>query len=254
MREALGLDPAETFADITSDPEVAARLEEAYGDVDLVDLWVGGLSEDPVNGGMVGETFALVLIDQFERLRDGDPFFSLNGGLPQDELDALWSTTLSDVIERNTDIGTLQDNAFLAYERIGGSERADKLTGSEARDLLIGLGGNDRLNGGDGDDQLVGGAGRDCLIGGAGNDIMEGGDGRDTFVIRRGNGDDVIKDFSDNDVVDLSRAAAGCVRYRDLDFSETEKGVVLTLADGGTVTFEGLSLEDLDRDNFLLSA
>jgi hypothetical protein len=254
MREALGLDAAATFADISSDPEVAARLEAAYVDINLVDLWVGGLSEDPVEGGMVGETFATVLIDQFERLRDGDPFFSLNSGLPQEELDALWDTTLSDIIERNTDIGEIQDNAFLAYNRIGGDDRANKLTGTEARDLLVGLDGNDRLNGGAGDDQLVGGAGRDCLIGGAGNDILEGGEGRDTFVFRRGSGDDVITDFGGNDLVDLSRGAAGCARYRNLDFTQTDNGVVLTLADGGTVTFEGLTLDDLDRDNFLLSA
>jgi peroxidase len=254
LRETLGLGRAETFADITSDPVVAARLEEAYGDVDLVDLWVGGLSEDPVEGGMVGELFATVLIDQFERLRDGDPFWSQNSDLPQAELDALWSTTLSDVIERNTDVGPMQDNAFLAYDRVGGDDRANNLTGDEGRDLLIGLGGHDRLEGGAGDDQLVGGGGRDRVVGGAGDDLLEGGEGRDTFVIRSGNGHDVISDFSRNDVVDLSRAAAGTGRFRNLDLRETDDGVVLTLADGGTVTFEGLSLEDLDRDDFILSA
>jgi hypothetical protein len=254
LREALGLGRAEDFSDISSDPEVAARLELAYGDVDLVDLWVGGLSEDPVEGGMVGQLFATVLIDQFERLRDGDPFWSQNSDLPQAERDALWSTTLSDVIERNTDIGTMQDNAFLAYDRIGGDDAANNLTGGDGRDLVIGLGGRDRLNGAAGDDQLVGGAGRDRLIGGTGNDILEGGGERDVFVVRAGSGHDVITDFSSRDVVDLSRAAAGCTRFRDLDLREADNGVVLTLADGGTVTFEGLSLEDLDRDNFLLSA
>jgi peroxidase len=252
MREALGLPPAATFADITSDPEVAARLEEAYSDVDLVDLWVGGLSEDDVEGGMVGETFAAVLIDQFERLRDGDPFWSQNSGLPQAELDALWSTRLSDVIERNTDIGTMQDNAFLAYDRVGGNERNNNLSGSDGRDLLIGLGGNDRLEGGAGDDQLVGGKGRDRLVGGGGDDILEGGEGRDVFVIRTGDGHDTIKDFSQGDVVHLS--GAGVRRFRDLDFSESDRGVVLTLADGSTVTFEGLSEDDLDRNDLILSA
>jgi hypothetical protein len=254
LREALGLGRAETFADITSDPVVAGRLQEAYGDVDRVDLWVGGLSEDPVEGGMVGELFATVLIDQFERLRDGDPFWSQNSDLPQGELDALWSTTLSDVIERNTDVGPMQDNAFLAYDRIGGDDRANNLSGDEGRDLLIGLGGHDRLEGGAGDDQLVGGSGRDRLIGGAGDDILEGGEGRDVYVIRPGSGHDVISDFSRNDVVDVSRVAAGAGRFRNLDLRETDDGVVLTLADGGTVTFEGLSLEDLDRDDFILSA
>ena len=203
---------------------------------------------------MVGELFATVLIDQFERLRDGDPFWSQNSDLPQEELDALWSTTLSDVIERNTDVGPMQDNAFLAYDRVGGDDRANNLTGDEGRDLLIGLGGHDRLEGGAGDDQLVGGGGRDRVVGGAGDDLLEGGEGRDTFVIRSGNGHDVISDFSRNDVVDLSRAAAGTGRFRNLDLRETDDGVVLALADGGTVTFAGLSLEDLDRDDFILSA
>jgi Ca2+-binding RTX toxin-like protein len=199
---------------------------------------------------MVGETFAAVLIDQFERVRDGDPFWSQNSGLPQAEIDALWSTTLSDVIERNTDIGVLQDYAFFAYNRIGGDEGANRLTGSDGRDLLIGLGGKDRLDGGAGDDQIVGGTGADRLVGGAGNDILEGGEERDVFLIGAGDGDDVIKDFSARDVVQLS--GVGTKRFRDLDFSETDKGVVLTLADGGTVTFEGLSEDDLDRGNFLL--
>jgi Ca2+-binding RTX toxin-like protein len=251
MRETLGLARAESFSDISSDPEVAARLGEAYGDVDLVDLWVGGLSEDHVEVGTVGELFATVLIDQFERVRDGDPFWSQNSDLPQAELDALWSTRLSDVIEHNTDIGTMQDNAFLAYDRIGGGERADRLAGSDGRDLLMGLGGKDRLDGGAGDDQLVGGAGRDKLTGGSGNDILEGGGDRDVFVISAGNGHDVISDFTEWDVVQLSEA--GARRLRDLDFQETDDGVVLTLADGGTVTFVGLSEDDLDRNNFLLT-
>jgi hypothetical protein len=253
LREALGLGRAEAFSDISSDPEVAARLEQAYGDVDLVDLWVGALSEDPVEGGMVGELVATVLVDQFGRLRDGDPFWSQNSDLPQGELDALWSTKLSDVIERNTGIDTIQDNAFLAYQRIGGDDAANALAGSDGRDLLIGLDGKDRLDGGDGEDELVGGRGRDTLIGGVGNDILEGGAGRDLFVIGTGNGDDLIKDFSPRDVVDLG-GAADATRFRDLDLRAADNGVLLTLADGGTVTFEGLSLEDLDRDNFLLSA
>ncbi len=82
-----------------------------------------------------------MLIDQFERLRDGDPFWSQNSDLPPEELEALWSTKLSDLIERNTDIDPMQDNAFLAYDRIGGGEAADRLTGADGRDLMIGLGG-----------------------------------------------------------------------------------------------------------------
>ena len=77
MRVALGLAPKESFSQLTSDPVMAARLAQAYGnDISKLDLWVGGLAENPVGGGMVGETFRAVLIEQFVRLRDGDPFWS----------------------------------------------------------------------------------------------------------------------------------------------------------------------------------
>ncbi|MCA9075271.1 MAG: peroxidase, partial [Planctomycetaceae bacterium] len=38
----LGLEPVTSFADITSDADLAARLEEVYGDVNNIDVWVGG--------------------------------------------------------------------------------------------------------------------------------------------------------------------------------------------------------------------
>src|SRR5690606_25022548 len=74
-RVALGLDAVESFSDITSDPDVAARLEQLYGTVDNIDLWVGGLAEDHLPGSSMGETFSFIIIDQFQRLRDGDRFW-----------------------------------------------------------------------------------------------------------------------------------------------------------------------------------
>ena len=63
---------------------------------------------------MVGETFQRILTDQFQRTRDGDRFFYLN------ELDHLHafdpdieSTTLADLIRRNTGMDNMHDNAFL---------------------------------------------------------------------------------------------------------------------------------------------
>ncbi len=141
LREALGLARADDFSDITSNAALAAELELLYGDVDSVDAWVGGLAEDRFGDGMMGETFALVIIDQFERVRDGDPFFSQAGGLKDREVDALWDTKLSDIIERNSDVGTVQDDVLLAYDRIGGDDGKNKLTGDSDRDLLLGLGG-----------------------------------------------------------------------------------------------------------------
>jgi peroxidase len=147
LREALGLQRAANFSDITSDATLAAQLASIYGSVDQVDAWIGGLAEDPSGSGIVGELFATILLDQFLRLRDGDPFWSQGLDLPQAQIDALWSTTLADVIERNTDIRSIQDNVMLAYDRLGGTNRDDALIGSEERDLILGNRGNDVLDG-----------------------------------------------------------------------------------------------------------
>lgn len=107
VRAAFGLAPAASFAEVSSDPEVQARLEEAYDEVDDVDAWVGGLSEDPLPGALVGELVATVLADQFARLRDGDRYF-YERSLPRFQ-----GTRLAEVIRRNTPIGDeIPDDVF----------------------------------------------------------------------------------------------------------------------------------------------
>lgn len=107
----LGLDPVTSFDQITSNPELAAALEETYGSVDDIDLWVGGLAEDHLDGSSMGETFTTIIVDQFERLRTGDRFWYQNV-LEGAELQEIEKTRLSDIIERNTGIEGLQANLF----------------------------------------------------------------------------------------------------------------------------------------------
>lgn len=115
MRVALGLSPATCFADISSDPGIQARLAAAYGDVNRVDLWVGGMAEDHVPGAMLGEVFFTILKQQFEALRDGDRFwYERSFSAPYRQLIA--STRLSDIIRRNTEIADeIADDVFHVY-------------------------------------------------------------------------------------------------------------------------------------------
>ena len=111
-RQQLGLPRVGSFQDISSDPEIQMRLEDAYGNVDDIELWPGGLSEDLLEGSHLGELYHLIVKTQFEALRDGDRFWyerKLSGA----ELQEVRVTRLSDVIRRNTGIGfELQDNVF----------------------------------------------------------------------------------------------------------------------------------------------
>jgi len=103
VRVAMGLQPKSSFAEVTSDTIVQERLGSVYGSVDEIDVWLGGLAEDPVNGGLVGELVFTVVKLQFERLRDGDRFWYER--LPEDLLRDVADTRLADIIRRNTNIG-----------------------------------------------------------------------------------------------------------------------------------------------------
>ncbi len=121
VRSQLGLAPATDFLDLTDgDATLAAAFASVYSSVNDVDLWIGGLAEQHVGGGVVGETFGFILADQFQRLMDGDRFFYL-GDLEHirvidPDFDA---TTLSEIIMRNTDLTGLQANVFFVVPEPG---------------------------------------------------------------------------------------------------------------------------------------
>ncbi len=111
-RWAMGLAPRADFSEVSSDPDVQARLASVYVDVEDIDLWVGVLAEDPFNGGHVGELAFRVIRGQFERLRDGDRYWYQMAFSPE-QIAELESTTLADVIRRNTSIGAeISDDVF----------------------------------------------------------------------------------------------------------------------------------------------
>lgn len=114
MREALGLTRVTQFGQITSDTDMAQNLFDTYGDVNEIDLWVGGLAEDPVTGSQLGELFQAIMVRQFTAIRDGDRFW-WEEYLTSNERDIVSDTTLAEIIRDNTSIGNeIQDNVFIA--------------------------------------------------------------------------------------------------------------------------------------------
>jgi peroxidase len=122
VRVAMGLKPVTSFAQITSNVQVQQELQQAYGNVNNIDAFEGGLAEDHVPGSDMGPLFTKILVNQFTRLRSGDRFFYLNETWNQDELNILrQGGTLAKVIEANTGITNLQSDVFHFQASISGT-------------------------------------------------------------------------------------------------------------------------------------
>ncbi|MFG2298274.1 peroxidase family protein [Streptomyces sp. NPDC048603] len=112
-RTAYGLPPVRTFAELTPDPAVQAKLTAAYGDVRLLDPLIGGLAEPHVPGTAFGPLFTAVITEQLTRTRAGDRlWFENDPAFTAAEVAAIKRTKMSDVIKRNTQITNIQDDVF----------------------------------------------------------------------------------------------------------------------------------------------
>lgn len=76
-RALCNLKRASGFEDLSREipPEVIVRLKQIYATVDDIDLFPGGMSERPLQGGLVGPTFACIIGIQFRQLRKCDRFW-----------------------------------------------------------------------------------------------------------------------------------------------------------------------------------
>jgi hypothetical protein len=135
VRKALGLPMVTNFDGVltqgglqsgsrfSSRDTTAQRFSRAYpGGVNTLDLFEGGLAERHVQGSDVGPTFQSIIVDQFERLRDGDRFFYLNEEFTSEETNLfVQGSTLARIIMANTEITNLQDNVMLFQASISGT-------------------------------------------------------------------------------------------------------------------------------------
>lgn len=159
-----------------------------------------------------------------------------------------WVDTTLDGSDRGT---FAQRFLLIPNDELIGTPNDDVINSRDGNDVILGLGGNDRLLGGSGNDTLNGGIGSDRLLGGIGNDTLLGGNGLDSlfgeagndrldgglgadrltgglgndiFVLRRGQGRDLIQDFRDgSDRLGLGRG----VRFRDLTLTASGRNTIV---------------------------
>ena len=190
-----------------------------------------------------------------DELYGGDDDDVLKGGEHNDDL---YGEDGDDELYGGADNDELYGGA--GDDDLYGEAGNDDLEGGTGEDTLDGGHGNDDLLGGDDDDTLIGGAGNDDIDGGDGDDVLEGGTGgddlegglgEDTFKFNRGDGDDVIYDFSPGeDRIDLS-SISSIDELDDLDIVERRNSVEIDLPRGGELVLENVFLSDLDDDDFI---
>ena len=109
FRKECGLAPATSFEEFTNiDPAQQERLRVAYNNnTDDVDLFVGGISESPLHGSILGNTFACILAKGFNHIRVGDRFWYERNdsyiGFTMGQLNAIRNTTLAKVLCDNSE-------------------------------------------------------------------------------------------------------------------------------------------------------
>uniref|UniRef100_A0A182RDN6 Oxidase/peroxidase n=1 Tax=Anopheles funestus TaxID=62324 RepID=A0A182RDN6_ANOFN len=118
-RALCNLKRAQTWEDLGREipPEVIARLRRIYAHVDDIDLFPGGMSERPLQGGLVGPTFACIIAIQFRQLRKCDRFWYENEDpvvkFTEQQLTEIRKTTLAKIVCESLDItGDMQRAAF----------------------------------------------------------------------------------------------------------------------------------------------
>ncbi|WBL80335.1 Ig-like domain-containing protein [Bradyrhizobium xenonodulans] len=117
--------------------------------------------------------------------------------------------------------------------------------------LTLGGSYNSPATGNDLDNIIVGNAGNNMIDGGKGNDVLTGGASRDTFVIKTGNGTDIITDFqtgAGGDILQINGTNFKTLADVTAAMQQVGTDVVLSLGNG-----EKLALENTQVQNFTTS-
>ena len=203
---------------------------------DRVDLWLGGLAEQKVSGGMLGSTFDFIFAKQMIELQAGDRFYYLDRLAGTNLLAEIEGQLFSDIVMRNTGTQHLYSDIFSVADKYVemSAQNPTYVTASamsigaaagyyngtfygntgnytdargvlnpngkgNASEMIGGTENADKINAMGGNDTVWGDGGNDTIEGGNGNDFLHGGDGNDTLTDTQG--DDLIWGEAGDDLI-----------------------------------------------------
>lgn len=131
-RKVCNLTVAETFDDLRkeiSSDVVRNKLKELYGHPGNIDIFVGGILEDQVDGARIGPLFRCILIEQFSRLRSGDRHWYENPStFSPEQLSQIKVSSLGRVLCDNGDnITKIPENVFHLANTQGGYKECSEI-------------------------------------------------------------------------------------------------------------------------------
>lgn len=216
-----------------NDPAFMTGGDNGYNSVDL---WLGGLAEQKVAGGMLGSTFDFIFAHQMIELQAGDRFYYLDRLAGTNLLGQIEGQLFSDIVMRNSSVEHLYSDIFSVpdanveisatttsfatatalrsanaagwymgtfYGNMGNYKDARGVQNpngvGNASEMIGGTDKAEKINGLGGNDTIWGDGGDDSIEGGNGNDFLHGGAGADSLVDTQG--DDLMWGDDGNDLV-----------------------------------------------------
>ena len=173
------------------------------------------------------------------------------------ENDTLNGTTANDSISGLAGDDSIQ--GLGGADTLVGRDGSDTIRGNKGNDVIEGNAGFDRLFGNNGDDVLVGGDGNDILRGNQGSDTLEGGIGNDTlfsgsgtdsFVLKAGEGSDLIADYFDGSDKFI---LGGDLEFNDLKIVQNINSTQIESTETGEIlaTLNTVTANFLNEDDFI---
>ena len=180
-----------------------------------------------------------------DQLTGGNPDITLVGGQGDDTY-FVWDHSNTVVEEANSGIDTISTYGVHGYS-LASAANVENLT------LLGGQASSARGNGLS--NVITGNDAGNTIDGGGADDVLIGGGGRDTFVVRQGDGSDVITDFQAGqrgDTVDLSGFGFENFAALQANLHQVGSDTILDLGDGSILSFRNSQATSFSANNFSL--
>jgi beta-glucanase (GH16 family) len=191
-------------------------------------------------------------------------FFSATGSGPQLNgtagNDSMWGDSAVNV----TMNGGTGDDIYYLYSAINHAHEAAgagidtvntwmSYTLSDNIENLTVTGNGEHAFGNDLDNIISGASGSQTIDGGHGNDVLTGGGGADTFIFTKGNGSDLITDFSADDTVRLNQYGFASFDQVFSHLRQDGANLHLDLGGGESLVFANRTAADLHANQFQLN-